>query len=194
MVSFDSGLFHNGFYLRYVRTPLSPSYLMFLHPFVFLLSGWMIWIFLKKTVVIGILLFAIIVAGSLYKDFLLIKTSENYSAREAERNLELLSRKFPDEKFSVYSYKYKWADKNLILTLYLDVIDKIHSNGKKIGIVIATESAEFGKFSVISGEEGEYQIIDLSSSTSAQLSEDSWVRVNPEDIYKATQEWYDKRE
>lgn len=177
-------------YLRYLRTPLFDSYLIFLHPFIFLLVGWLIWFLFMKNRLVALLFFLILILGSLYKDIFQIKTSGNYSPVEARKRVEALSSKFPNEKFSVYSYQYNWSDKNLILSLYLANEGKIDDNGRRIGIVAATMEAEFNNFPTISGGKLGYKLIDLNSSTSAQLSKGSWVRVNPKDIYERTQEWY----
>lgn len=179
-------------YLRYLRTPLFDSYLIFLHPFILLLTGWLILGLYKKKAFFGIVVFVVILMGSFSKDIREISFSGNYAAIEGTRRVKTLSEKFPNEKFSVYSYKYKWTDKNLALSLFLSAENKIDENGRKIGIVVATKEAEFD-YSIIEGGKVGYQLIDLSSSTSGQLSESRWVRVNPEDIYQATQEWYYKQ-
>ena len=46
------------------------------------------------------------------------------------------------------------------------------------------------KRTVINGNEGGHQIVNLNSSTSAQLENEGWVFVNPSAIYKSTEEWY----
>lgn len=138
---------------------------------------------------------ALIVGGSLLKDVREIGMGGNFSNVsniEAHARLKKLNVAFPNQKFSVYSYKYKWADKNLILSLYLNVGNKIGDSGRRIGIVVATKSGEF-KYPIILGDKEGYQLLDLQSSSSSQLSQGDWVRVNPRDIYLSTEEWYSKK-
>lgn len=177
-------------YVRYLRTPLFDSYLIFLHPFIFILVGWMIWFLFKRNTIVASGLLLIVLACSIYKDIEQIKFAGNYSAKEAALRIKTLSEKFPNQKFSVYSYKYKWADKNLILSLYLSKDQKIDDNGRGIGVVVATRAAEFSYYPIISGGKLGYKLIDLASSTSGELSQAGWVRVNPRDIYDRTEEWY----
>lgn len=180
-------------FLRYLRTPLFDSYLMFLHPFIFLLTAWFIFFLFKKNLVLRILVLLLILIASILKDIPeVINTSGNYSALEAKERLKILTEKFPDEKFSVYSYQYKWAEKNLILSLYLYENGKITDKGRRIGIVAATRSGEFN-YPVLEGGEVGYQLLDLQSLSTSELKSSSWVNVNPRQVYETTQDWYERK-
>lgn len=85
--------------------------------------------------------------------------------------------------------EYARRDKSLPLALFLDRDKRIDDRGLKIGLTIATSGSQF-KHPVILGDRGGYQILDLNSSTSAELSTEGWVFVNPSQIYHSTQEWY----
>lgn len=179
-------------FLRYLRTPLFDSYLMFAHPFIFLLIGFLLYTLLTKNRPIGILFFAIILLGSIRSDIPELNVSGNYSAIEAQARVDVLKEKFPNEKFSIYTYNYKWADKNLILGLFLYSKNMIANDGRRISVVVATREAEFTS-SIISGDKLGYQLLDLNSSSSSQLQKSGWGRVNPEDVYKSTEEWYSRK-
>lgn len=178
--------------VRYVRTPLYDSYIVFLHPFIFLLTGWVIYSLYKKNKFLGSAFFTIIVTFSLVKDIEELNYNKaNYPVKEATASVGLLKKKFPDQKFSVYSYKYQLSDKNFILALYLDAENLIDQNGRRVGIVIATESA-VTKFPIILGEMPNQRLLDLNSSKSAELGKSDFANVNPKQIYYMTQEWYTK--
>ncbi|EKD86796.1 MAG: hypothetical protein ACD_37C00141G0003 [uncultured bacterium] len=178
--------------LRYIRTPLYDSYIVFLHPFIFLLTGWFIYTILKKNRFIGLVIFTIIVVFSLIKDSKELNYNKaNESALEVSSEVKLLSEKFPNQKFSIYSYKYQSAGKNFILALFLDAKDLIDDNGIRIGIVESTESGVL-KFPVLQGDVSGLRLLDLSSSTSDELKNSNWANVNPKQIYYATEEWYTK--
>lgn len=178
--------------LRYIRTPLYDSYLVFLHPFVFLLTGWVILFLYKKRKFIGLAFIVIIVITSLYKDASELNYNKtNASALEASSQVLILTHKFPNQKFSIYSYKYQWAANNLILSLFLDSEKLIDSNGRRVGIVVGTESATLA-YPSIQGDRLGVRLLDLNSSSSSELEKSQWANVNPKQIYYVTQEWYTK--
>lgn len=175
--------------LRYTRTPLFDSYLVFLHPLILLISGWSVFVIFQKNKWIGISLFILITGMSSFVSIKEGLQAENRTATDTDRRISVLMSKYPDKKFSVYTYNYRWTEINAPLTLFLDSKKLISEDGEKIGIIVASTSADF-VFPVIDGKLFEYQTLDLSSSTSAQLIQNGWIRINPVDIYRETQEWY----
>ena len=75
------------------------------------------------------------------------------------------------------------------LVLFLDSDSQTDDDGMKIGLLIEANKLRL-KRTVINGNEGGHQIVNLNSSTSAQLENEGWVFVNPSAIYKSTEEWY----
>ncbi len=178
--------------VRYVRTPLYDSYVVFLHPFIFLLTGWVIYFLYQKNKIIAFSLFVLIVMFSLFKDKAELTYSKaNSSAISANSQVKLLKEKFPNQKFSIYSYKYQLSSENFILSLFLDAENLIDQKGRRVGLVIATESA-LTTFPAVKGEIPSQRLLDLNSSSSAQLLGSDFANVNPEQIYKMTQQWYTK--
>lgn len=178
--------------LRYIRTPLYDSYLVFLHPFVLLLTAWAIFLVYSKNKIVAFSLLSLILIFSLIKDSKeLTYNKTNFPAEEAELKVEVLEKKYPGQKFSLFSYKYQLADQNLILNLFLDSKNLLDPSGRRIGIVSSTESAVL-IFPVIEGETLSTRLLDLNSSTSAQLKKSDWADMSPEEIYRVTQQWYTK--
>lgn len=175
--------------IRYTRTPLFDSYLMVLHPFIFLLSGWAIYKTFEKRFALGLLFLGIIFFGSMIRTMPEIYQVENATAKQINGYMNVLTKKYPGDKFAVYSYRYQWTDKNLPLSLFLNAKNLSYDKGVRIGVVYATMSGEF-KNPIISGKKTGYQFIDLQSSTSSQLAKAQWVLVNSRQIYEATEEWY----
>ncbi len=175
--------------MRYTRTPLFDSYLVVLHPFMLLLSGWAVYKLIRKKMILGLFFLLLIAGGSIKKDIAEILHAENYSAISTTSSLDRLLKKYPQQKFAVYSYQYNWADKNLTLSLFLDAKNLIDDHGRRIGFVVASQSGEFA-YPIIMGEKKGYQLLDLQSSSSAQLAKAQWVLVNARQVYEATQEWY----
>lgn len=174
--------------VRYTRTPLYSSYLTFLHPFVIFLTGFVIYEIVKKSTLIGIIFFSILLTGSMGKNMREMVQVENFTARLVQEWKNMLYQQFPNNKFALYDLNYARRDKSLPLVLYLDADKRIDDSGKKIGMTITTSIVPL-PYPAIFGEKGGYQLYDLSSSTSAELGHAGWVFVNPSAIYKSTEEW-----
>lgn len=175
--------------LRYTRIPLFDSYVVFLHPFIIFLTGWLIYTVYKIRKALGVILIMAILVGSIMKDIRQIRSAENYTDFLIKNWKKTLTSQFPNDKFAIYDHKYRTVDKSLPLVLYLNSDRKISDNGIKIGVMIATISGEFKQSIVVDDKTG-YQILNLSSSTSAQLKNEGWIFINPSAIYKSTEEWY----
>ncbi len=174
--------------LRYIRTPLYDSYLTFLHPFVFLLTAWIIYIAYKKKKTFGLIFLIIILSSSLYKDFYEITYHGNITGQIVQIWQEKLIRKYPSDKFVFYDYKYKYRDVSVPLVLYMYYDGKIDNGGRKIGIGVTTDREPIYNNAAI-GEKGGYQLFDLEASTSAALEKAGWINVNPSYIYNSTENW-----
>lgn len=175
--------------LRYTRTPLFYSYIVFLHPFVLMLTGWGVYLLYKSKRGLGMIALVILIVGSSKENISQINTEENYTSMYIQDWKKNLLAKFPNEKFALYDYNHKTVDKSLPLALFLDGDSRIDDDGMKIGLLIGA-SKLMPRRSVINGDEGAHQIVNLNSSTSAQLKNEGWVFVNPSAIYKSTEEWY----
>ncbi len=177
-----------GTLVRYTRTPLYSSYLMFLHPFVILLVSYVVYEILKFNTLIGVVFMCLLIVGSMGKNIREILFVENFTARQVQEWKTTLYQQYPKDRFAVYDLNYARRDKSLPLVLYLDADKRIDDSGKKIGIAIQTPTSPVDNIPII-GTQGSYQWFDLSSSTSAELSDFGWAFVNPSAIYKSTEEW-----
>ncbi len=177
--------------VRYTRTPLFDSFLIFLNPFVLLISSWTVYHIAKFSKILGIVVFIIIVIGSLYKVIPMIQSSTNVTATQIEQFKRELVSRYPNSGFSFYDYKFNTRDKSvsLVLSLYRDGL--IDSKGEKMGFVIAGPRTNVQQFhEPVVGKLGDYQIYDLKASNSAQIEKDEWALINPENIYNSVQYWY----
>lgn len=174
--------------LRYIRTPLYDSYLTFLHPFVLLLSGWVVYLIYRKSKILGLLVLLIILGGSLYKDYFEITYRGDITRKIVKIWQRQLYKSYPGQKFSVYDYRYKYVDKSVPFVLYLYQEGKVSNNGVKIGLVIQTAKENFSN-KVVAGSKDGYEFIALGSSSSASLEKLNWVNVNPSYIYNSTENW-----
>lgn len=175
--------------LRYTRTPLFASYLVFLHPFVIMLTGWLIFNLIERSALVGLLIFLGITLGSMSQNIPEIKNAGNSTAMRAEYWRDLLIEKYPGKKFTIYDYNYRSSGYSLPMVLFLYEKGKLDDGGYKIGFG-AFKDASLSAHPVIEGNKMGFDLWDLNSSSSAQLLKAGWSFVNPSEIYRATEEWY----
>jgi hypothetical protein len=65
----------------------------------------------------------------------------------------------------------------------------LSAHGKKVGVVVATQSGEF-TFPILEGGETGYQLLDMSSSSSGTLKNSGWIEISPESFYRETEDWF----
>jgi hypothetical protein len=176
--------------VRYVRTPLFDSYLVFLHPFVLFLTAWAIYELCKFRKIVGIAVLTVVLSASLYRDIREINAASNTLQYTVKTWTSILDSYYPDTQFWIYDHKMKTKDRSVSLSVFLDVENKIDPSGAKVGVLFATSSAQLTSLPVIYGTLHETQLVDLSASSSAELDEYGWYPVNPKDIYLSTEEWY----
>ena len=174
--------------LRYYRGERFDAYILFTHPFVITLTGWVIYNLYNFKKYIGLALLLLILAGSLTQNAQLIKNSTNQTALTASNWKDKLIRVYPNRKFSVYDLKGENKSLSLPLSLFLDVDDKISNNGIKIGFIV--EDKEKVKYPAVIEMGGGYQLFDLSKFDKNYLLKEGWFIMNPEAIYHSTEEWY----
>lgn len=175
--------------IRYVRTPIFDSYLVFLHPFMFLLTGFAILFVFKLNKYLGFAFLLVIVSFSLVRNYYEISRATNNAYITASDFKKQILQKFPDKKFDMYDYSYRWTNLSVPLVLELYIDKKIDDHGYKIGLQYSTISAELAH-PVIYGEGVGIKILDLNSSSSSELLNSGWYSINPSRIYNATENWY----
>ncbi len=177
--------------LRYYKGERYFGYFVFLHPFILILTAWVSYECLKLNKLLGILLIAIIVGGSMYVNYGNIVNAVNYTYDQTRYWTNVLTKKYPDKKFDVYSVGNQPNFKGISLVLYLDSADKIDDKGYKIGFG-GTPKGEARHYTLLKENTNTYDIWDLNSSPSAKLRKVGWRNINPSYIYQSTTAWYTK--
>ena len=173
--------------VRYIRTPLYPSYLTFMHPFILLLSAWVLWNMWNRHRLIGLAACSSIVVITLMYDWEPDMRATNHTAEMTSGWANELA--LQDGALAVYDRGLITRDKSVPLVLFLDGKGKIADDGKKIGVMIASQSSDLIHKPLI-GKFKDYQVFDLSASSSAELGEAMWFFVNPSELYWTTEHWY----
>lgn len=171
--------------LRYTRTPLFESFFVFLHPFIIVVTGWVLYLIMQQKKALGILIFIVVVFLTLKQDWPEIKGSTNYTPKEANSAKEKLVGLFPNGKFTIYDYQFKTTISSLSLVLFLSADNKISDSGQKIGITNIQQDLP-----IIDKREG-YTMFDLSDVGEPEIKK--WALMNPSEIYHSTQTWYKTR-
>lgn len=174
--------------LRYIRTPLFDSYLVFISPFIILLTVYFAYFFWKKRILLGILLTSVIVFFSFHKDIQEINHPGNNLLRTTvERWQSLIFNKFPNEKFSFYDYNLDSRSTSFPLVYYIYFQNKVAGEGRKIGIVKPAKEYSFPYEFLIDTTTG-YRLYVLSGSQES-LEAEGWFSINPREVYESTQNW-----
>lgn len=179
--------------VRYTRTPLFDSFIVFMHPFILLFTALAIFSIYKKNVVIGLSFMFFIAIGSFLKDIKEIKLATNHVAPWSIEQKKVLIKNFPNHEFAIYDFKNKTGGTSLPLMLFLYANKKIDDGGIKLGVVIATNGAQF-KYPIVFGDKEGYKILNLNNSNNTELVKQGWVFVNPSQVYKSTEEWFIKEQ
>ncbi len=179
--------------LRYIRTPLFDSYLMFVSPFILLFTAYFIYFIFTKQKIIGTIFLLIIIIFTLQKDVINISNASNEMVKKVTSWTNILHKTYPNKKFALYDYKYRTSTFSLPLIMYLQKEGLLDDNGYKIGFGDPTKKEDpifDQRFSAISKERVDFTLSNLNSSNAAQLKEYGWSPINPSYIYNSTEKWY----
>ncbi|HEX8931639.1 MAG TPA: hypothetical protein VF810_00610 [Patescibacteria group bacterium] len=164
--------------VRYTRTPLFDSYIVFLHPFIFLFSGWLIYFLYQKQRIVGSIVLCLVLLFSLQRSIQEITFSGNTVAVSYSTVLrDKLTKTYPNVNFAVFDLHNETTAISYPLVLYLDEKRLVSSQGRRVGVI-------FNK------DDGQYTLIDLNKNTESELNKKGWYLVTPEKVYLSTEEWY----
>lgn len=178
--------------LRYTRTPLFDSYLIFLHPFVLTITCFGIYAVFRFSKIMGVLVLGIVIISGLHRAYVEIPKNTNTLLRDMSEIKHSLIQRYPNTRFTLFDYDHKTVAKSYPVALLLYQDHRITENGHPIGFTF--EIPEIGANNweyVYRGFTG-IRVIDLEGSTSAQLTQDKWELVSPKSMYDATEYWYKK--
>lgn len=182
------------FLLKNVRTPIFDSYIMFLHPFIFLISAGLLLFLVRFNKYLGIFLIFLVLIVALQKDIGDSINAKNWSALRSREWMNVLTHKYPGEKFALYDYKFRSTTESGPLVMYLQYYNLLDNNGHKIGFGLpSTKDSIYAQdYQNLEIKENIYgfNLIDLNSSSSAQLAKESWGPINPSYMYNAQENWY----
>ena len=175
---------------RYAHVPLYDSYLLSLHPFILLFTGYLICVILDSYLWLGLAVLAVILAGSLFR-YVQDESLTNSTANQVVKMENFLTQKYPRQSFALYDYQDSAVGMSESLSLFLYGDNIISDNGKKIGIAKGvTKGTPVARYPVIYGKTAQYQLLDLSKISTSQIKNQNWDFINPSAIYHKVEEWF----
>ncbi len=180
--------------LRYFKGNIYDAFLVFLHPYILIITAWAVYKIVKYNKYLGLVLLLIIVTFTLIKNYEEISNATNFSSTRSENYMNQLQENFPGEKFAVFDYEFKSSSRSNALVMYLLKNDLISDNGRKVGILQATVSAQVERHNapIVRGELRQDIFLDLSAFDIKELEDKNWVFVNPSAVYESVIHWYEK--
>lgn len=175
--------------LRYVRTPIFESYIVFMHPYILLITGYIIFSLVKRKFIFGFVFLILIIISSIVKNFDEITHATNVTSIESNYRKKLITKNYPGKKFAIYDFSYKSTNISLPLVLFLYTDGKIDNNGYKIGIGELSQVYK-NSYKLVKGNSNVNNIWDINDKSFSILDKDKWSFVNPSMIYTSTEEWY----
>ena len=177
---------------RYYRGERSESYLLYLIPFILILTAW----FVDKLIAgknkllkcVGLIFLVVFLSGNMVG---LIDTM-NYESPVGKfrQALNVLYKAYPDSKFALYDYKYRQYSASMPISLMMNFDGKAEINGKKIGIsCYGKECPQDPK--IVTGNPI-FLVVDLDGE--GDLDEKTWVNVNKESVYDDSIGWLNKHQ
>lgn len=176
--------------LRYTRTPIFESYIVFIHPFIYLLTAFVVYTLYKFNKYLGFGLLILIVFFSFNKGVSEIKATTHAKVQYSE-TVNRLIQEYPNTKFRIYDNDYKTPSATHPIAFYLYSRDLLSNDGQKIGFSMDSSFDQDGRYKkiLIQNKMGT-GIYDLSNLSENELEEQKWIIVSPDRMYRVTQNWY----
>lgn len=171
--------------LRYVRTPIFTSYIMFLNPFVIILTGWIVYLTYKIKPYLAVILLILIVIGSLWNSKAALQGGLTHSYYESKYWEKVLEEKYPGQKFAIHDYKFDTDGRASSFALVLFVDGLVSDDGVKIGVAKGEN-----KLGIVINKSFGYVIVDINE---VKVEGDDWGFINPSRHYDASQNWYQNK-
>lgn len=188
-------LFINKFY----KGERSEGYLLYLAPFIILFTGWSInemtsfkanakWQRLSK--VFGYMILTVILIGNLIAANIYLRTTNQNKA--INQVINILEKKYPGSKFSIYDHLGRSSYQSQALSLVLKMKNQTDPNGRPIGLTCASKECrqKYPQITELSGG----SVVDLKNMKEKDLRKTKWIKVNQENMYDDLIGWSKKNE
>ena len=174
------------FLQRFYHGERSEGYLLYLDPFIILLTGVGInWLIGAKTKIIkslGLFILILFTVGNLFYAWQLVNVNTHIDLME--QALKKIEQKYPHKKFALYDYKWQTGETSMMLSALMEIHNVSDLHGQPIGFI--GSNTKF-KNDTILATYMSYQIIDVSSQNINDIK--IWVPMNHEAVYDDLMQW-----
>lgn len=192
---------------RYYKGERTEGYMLYLLPFILLLSAWMLNILIQPKIVFEVLkihakrvfytpiiycFIGVILIGNL----LVVKELKNYKGHvdEVENIVQLLIVKYPNHKFYLYDYEGKSFSSISSIIVFLEYQSKIDKTGIPIGFIHDGELSKFSRGIPVVLSWKNYKLLDLKNELAVREYSSQWKAMNQAVIYDHLIGWSKKHE
>lgn len=191
-------------FVRYYRGERFDGYMIYIAPFIFLISAWVLVNFFQilenikikivkkstlKRITLTLFIFSVVII--LVFDF---KNASQFIFNSHSNHDQVilvkktLLSKFPNTKFQIYDFNWGSSDYSYALSAFLQQDKKTSPNGMPIGIInTAIDSYSLNKPPLI--DMGSFRVVVLKNIPRNKLKKPIWTPVNPPDIYDDLMKW-----
>lgn len=188
-------LFINKFY----KGERSEGYLLYLAPFLILFTGWAISKILtlnpktawqRLSAVFACLVLSTILLGNFIAASMYLKATNQ--VKEINQAINILEKKYPRSKFSIYDYNGRSGYQSQSLSILLKMRNKTDADGTPIGLTCSSEECrqKLPRITKLAGE----NVVDLRGMKEENLKKAKWIKVNQENMYDDLIGWSKKNE
>lgn len=173
--------------IKDTRTPLFSSYLVFLHPYILILTAWVCFELMNKNRLLGIIVILLLTAVTLKQTVDENINSSNRTSVAGKEIRNYLLIRYPGKKFSLYDNQYKTALYSLSLSLYLDADRSIDDHG--IILAFNNENTAPEDWELLLTKKDLFSVYLVPEPYRQKLVMPEWNNVNPSGIYHEAVEW-----
>ncbi len=180
--------------IRYARVDLYEGYLVFLHPLVIFVVGWIIaqvtklkyWRYAASIVLVGL------IVGSVVKDVGIISRRNNF-VTDVDSVIDQIVRSRPNQKFVLYDHIYASGEFSYALSFLLSRRQLLETNGAPLAVCLWECPKGSGKEITTVKMGNHYVISDLSATEAATLKPPVWYDVSPKNVLQEMGFWWQEK-
>lgn len=170
---------------RYYHAERSEGYMLYLIPFMLIMTSLVFYILLENKNRILNILGIILLSMILLLNFSSFAVTYSYKSQFEKINKvsSIFYTRFPNQKFAIYDYEFRKADTSIPLSLVLEFKNEISPDGIPIGVICdkCLPNVRYKKIAVITNTS--YANLGQFNNTKLDKTEKIWTEVNEQALY-----------
>ena len=180
--------------IRYARVTLYEGYLVFVHPLMILLYGWILFqaFQLKYWQHLAGIFFVVTIFGAIREDVRILSTANSFAF--PQQIIDQIIVKYPGMKFLPFDRGYASSEFSYGLSFFLQNKGLINQSGIPLGICLFACPPDIGtEIGRVKLENNYYVVTDLSATNPATLRPPIWYNVSPTNTLQEVGFWWEKK-